>query len=136
MADVTITRQDVALNANNVSFVRVQVGEAVTQGQPLYRSTSDSKHYKAGATTTTLAAAVGVAMTPASADGYILMLKAGDYIVGGTLSQGTTYVVSATAGGIAPSSDLVSTNIVTNLGIAISSTVLRLDIQASGIALP
>tara|TARA_R110000751_G_scaffold2140_2_gene11378 strand:+ start:684 stop:1094 length:411 start_codon:yes stop_codon:yes gene_type:complete len=136
MADVTITREDVAINASNVTFVRVQVGEAVQQGQPLYRSSANSRHYKASATTATLAQCVGIAMTPSATDGFALMLKAGDFIVGGTVSQGLTYVVSATSGRIAPSADLASTNFVTNLGIAISSTVIRLDIAASAIALP
>ena len=49
MADLTITRQDVALSTSAVSFIRVQVAEAVTQGQPLYRAATNSKYYKAAA---------------------------------------------------------------------------------------
>ena len=136
MADLTITRQDVALSTSAVSFIRVQVAEAVTQGQPLYRAATNSKYYKAAATSATSAAATVVAMTPASAEGYCLAVKSGDVIIGATTTQGTTYVVSATAGGIAPHADLGSGNYVTTLGIAISATVIRLNIQASGIAIP
>ncbi len=136
MADLTITRQDVALSTAAVSFIRVQVAEAVTQGQPLYRAATNSKYYKAAATGSSAANASVLAMTAASADGYVLAVKSGDVIIGATTTQGTTYVVSATAGSIAPHADLGSGNYVTNLGIAISATVLRLNIQASGIAIP
>jgi hypothetical protein len=44
--------------------------------------------------------------------------------LGATLVVGEVYVVSATLGAIAPIGDLVSTNFVTPLGTAISTSVL------------
>jgi hypothetical protein len=61
-------------------------------------------------------------------------------LIEGTVALGTTtvvlggvYVVSATAGGIAPVADVASTNYVTILGVAVTTAQLRLKINASGI---
>lgn len=117
MANLTITAANVAVNGQ--ARVRiVQVGEAVTQGQPGYRST-DNKYYQADANASaSTAAAECVFLTPASTDGYSVAVFEGDYNPGATVTVGTTYVVSATKGAICPIADLTTGDYVTIIGTA------------------
>jgi hypothetical protein len=54
--------------------------------------------------------------------------------LGATLAVGEVYVVSAALGAIAPIGDLVSTNFVTPIGTAITTSVLAFNPQPSGVA--
>ena len=69
MADLSQTASSVAISGSKAPTKRVQFGEAVTQGMPVYLS--DSKYYKADANDTVAKAAVeGIVLTPAGIDGY------------------------------------------------------------------
>ena len=136
MADYTITAASVKISGSNVRSVTVQVGEAVTEGAVLYLDSTTSKHMLADATTATKAEVVGVAVTAASTDGYILMQTARNYFSGTTLVAGDPVFLSATAGGgkLCPHADLASTNLVTLIGFASSTTEIELNIDPTGIA--
>jgi len=134
MADLSITAANVGVTSGAVIEL-VQVGESVTQGQPAYKKALDGLYYKADANASSAtAAALGVFLTPASTSGYALIVKSGSYLAGATLTVGETYVVSATAGGIAPLSDVTTGWYVTILGVASSASTLALDIVRSGTA--
>lgn len=134
MADLSITAANVGVTSNTV-FELVQVGESVTQGQPAYKKALDGLYYKADANASSAtAAALGVFLSPASTNGYALIAKSGSILAGATLVVGETYVVSATAGGIAPLADVTTGWYVTILGVASSATTLALDIVRSGTA--
>ena len=136
MADLSITRQDVGVKASGATLQVVQVGEAVTQGQLAYVST-DGKYYLADADDTLAKAAVkGVFLSAADADGYAVLMMSGTLDIGATLTVGETYVVSGTAGGIAPIGDLASGDYVTHIGIATAADELTLNLQASGVQVP
>jgi predicted lysophospholipase L1 biosynthesis ABC-type transport system permease subunit len=62
-------------------------------------------------------------------------LAGGDITIGAAVSAGVAYYLSATAGGICPVADLVSTNYPVILGIAKSTTVLSVKITEAGVAL-
>jgi len=135
MADLTQTAANVKIGAGAV-VEAVTCGETVTQGQPAYKKSADNEHYKADASTEAEAEAVGIFVTP-NVDGQpALIQKSGQIDLGATLVVGEVYVVSATAGGIAPESDLGSGHFPTVLGIAISTSLLQLNIQAGGVAKP
>lgn len=133
MADVTITAANVSLGASASGSV-VQVGEAVTAGQPLYLKAADSKYYKADANAGTAEATVtGIAMIPASADERTYMVTAGNIDIGGTTVVGTTYILSATAGGIAPETDYATGSYKTTLGTASNTSgLIELAIKVTG----
>ena len=132
MADVSITVANVSLRASPSGSV-VQVGEAVTAMEPIYLKAADSKYYLGDANDSAMAAVVGIAVTPASADEYTYMVTAGTIDIGGTTVKGTTYILSATAGGIAPISDLASGMYATILGTASDTTgTIELAIKATG----
>jgi hypothetical protein len=134
MADLSVTAANVGVTSSAVVEL-VQVGETVTQGQPGYKKALDGLYYKADANASSAtAAALGVFITGASTNGYALLCKSGSYLAGATLTVGETYVVSATAGGIAPLADVTTGWYVTILGVASSATTLALDIVRSGTA--
>lgn len=132
MADLSITAANVAHAAVGLQTSTKQAGEALTQGEPVY--VSDGKYFKADADASAgTAEVVGIAMTAASTDGYFTMASSGPINLGATLTVGETYVLSATAGGIAPIGDLETGDYVTTLGIATTASRLDLSINASGV---
>jgi len=133
MADLTISPASVGVNVANPTITVVQVGEAVTQGQPVYLKLSDQKYWKANATNSDLANVYGIPLTAGAADDFVVLIRGGNMDLGATLTVGETYVVSSTSGGIAPIGDLVATNYVSILGIATASDNLNLAINVSGI---
>ena len=135
MADITVTAANVAATSNTVTSL-VQVGESVTQAQPLYLYTTDNKYYKADADVLATSKAAGIALTPASTDGYVLMATDGLVNLGATLTVGQVYVASTTAGGIAPYSDLATGDYVTLLGVATTAALLDLQLHVSQTAKP
>lgn len=141
MADLSQTAANVAIGASTTPHKIVQYGESVTQGMPLYKSTSDGKYYKADANDTAAKAiAACIAITPGSADGYGLAAfpgtSPGQSLVnlGATLAVGTVYAVSATVGAICPIADLTSTQYITTLGVATTTALLDLRIVVSNTA--
>lgn len=134
MANLSITAANVAIAS--LSQVRVvQVGESVTQGQALYLKASDGKYWKADANASAAtAAARGIALSPASTDGYVVLHdRPGDFVnLGATLTAGETYVVSATAGAICPIADLTTGDYVTILGSATTSALIKTIYTSTG----
>ena len=132
MADLTITAANVALSGSTAGTGPTvkQVGEAVTQGQPCYLNTSDGLYYKADSNASaTTAEATVIAMTPASSSGYAIFAGPGMIVnLGATLTVGTTYVVSATAGGICPIADLTTGDYTCIIGTAETASKLTLQL--------
>ena len=135
MADLTQTRANVAVGNNAIKYKVVQVGEAVLQGQPGYLS--GAKYYQTDANDgLAKAEAKGIFLTPAATDGWVLLAYGGDINLGATLVVGTTYCVSRTKGAIMPAADLVTGDAVTHLGIAITTALMRIGLNPSGVLVP
>ena len=135
MADLTQTPANVGIQEEGAKGRPITVGEAVTQGMPLSKR-SDGKWYKAqadDATDTAIRAGqngVMVAMTAAGADGdFVYAIGSGKIDLGATLTVGVPYVVSDTAGAIAPASDFsgFTDAYVTHLGYATATDTLDLQ---------
>jgi hypothetical protein len=111
----------------------VQYGATIAAGQTIVPSSGKQVLADANASDA-LAAANGVSITPGVDNGWGLMAFGGPVIlVGATLVVGMTYVVSDTAGGIMPITDLSTGERCTILGTASTTTQLDLDINATGI---
>lgn len=135
MADLSITAANVKAGGSNCRTRLVQFGETVTAGQSVYQSTADTKYYKADANaSSTAAAATAIVLTGAASDAYGVVAYEGDVIIGATTTNGVPYIVSTTAGGIAPASDFsgYSGSYLQHIGYAISSTVIRLNFFTTG----
>lgn len=135
MADISVTASAVQRTDTTVVLSGI-AGSTITAGQPLYKDAADANSLKAGiATAAATAAIVGVAAHGASDGQPIKYYGRGDVTYNAVLTVGTVYVASASAaGGIAPVSDMTTGNFVTILGVATSTTNLKLGITASGVA--
>lgn len=135
MADYVITPANVKISGSNVRTSTVQVGEAVTEGQALYLDNTSGKYMLADATDTTKALVAGITLTSSDLDGYALMQTSRTYFAGTTLVKGDPVFLSATAGGgdLCPHADLASTNAVTLIGFASSTSEIELAINPTGI---
>jgi len=143
MADLSQTAANVAIGGTETPFKKVQVGEAVTQGNAVYKSTVDSKWYKADANDTLAKALVGgIVLTPAATNGEcIIALPSnieGTSLVnlGATLTLGVQYAVSATAGAICPITDIASGQFPTSIGFPSTAALLDFKVTASSVAKP
>lgn len=138
MANLSQTPANVGIGANTTKTKVVQYGESVTQGMPLYQSSTDSKWYQCDNNDgIAKARCAAIAITAGAADGYGLVAlpanAAGISLVnlGATLVVGETYILSATKGAIAPVGDIASTNFVTILGVAKTAALLDFQVVVS-----
>lgn len=138
MADLTLTAASVVAASSPTTKTKVGLyGATITQGMPVYYDSSDGKWKIADSNASvTTAAAVGIALTAGSDGQQGIIQTEGDITIGATVAVGSIYVVSATAGKICPYGDLASGHYTCVLGIAISTTVIRLGILAGGVAIP
>lgn len=136
MADLTITAASVIKGSNATTEVGT-AGETITAGQVVFKNTSTGKYELADCDSATAAERQprGIALNGASDGQPLVIMRSGDVTIGATLTAGTAYYLSATAGGICPLADLGSGDYVCLLGLASSTTVLALDIQYSAVAL-
>ena len=136
MADVSITAANVLLVSGSSEVITA--GATLTAGMPVYRDSAASNKAKAGkADAASTDDIYGIALHGAS-DGQPLSVALPGAVVnmGGTLVLGEPYMLSAgAAGGVAPVNDLVATNFVTFLGIAITTANLKFSPVVSSVQL-
>lgn len=135
MADLTITAASVAFASG--SKRTGTAGATITAGQAVYLDSADGKYKLADANSGTAAARspVGIALHGSLNGQPLTVQTAGSITIGATMTAGVAYYLSATAGGICPVADLTTGAYPTVLGMASSTTVLKLGIQESGVAL-
>jgi hypothetical protein len=135
MADISITGPVVPDSLANC--VTVFAAVAVAAGKVCYINSSglaalaDSDLSAAGAE------AVGIAVNTAGIGEPVTIAKNGTTITqaGTTFTKGLVYFVSNVAGGIAPQADIGAADYVTSLGIASSTSALKIQIQIGGFAI-
>lgn len=140
MANLSQTAASVALGARSTPTMIVQYGESVTQGMPLYLHT-DGKWYQCDCNDGVAKARCGaIALTPGATDGFGLVAipsatpDASLVNLGATLAVGTVYAISATKGAICPVADVMTTQFVTTIGIARSTSVLNFQVSVGTVA--
>jgi len=142
MSDISITAANVVKGAN-AKTRRGRAGATITAGQTLYEDSSDNFDLKLADANASAATAncVGIALHGAS-DGQPLeyVYEDDEFTPGGTLSISAAaddgvYVLSGTAGGIAPVGDLAAGMYPVILGVAKSTTKMNLKIVRGTAAL-
>lgn len=110
MANLSITATNVVWSSGS-SPVLCLIGETITAGQCVYIKSSDSRLWLAQCDGTSAeATAVGIALVGGSAGQMGLYAPTGATInIGATTAKTTTYLVSATAGAVAPQADITTT---------------------------
>jgi hypothetical protein len=133
MADLSQTAASVAPGSNAKIDHTKTAGATMTAGTPVYIDSADGKAKKADNNVSAALANVYGILLNGCSDGQPCAIQTeGDINLGATLTVGETYILSATAGAIAPMGD-ISTNYVTILGVARTAALLQLKINAAGI---
>jgi len=135
MSDIVITPADVGL-VSAVSGVFVQFGEAVSAGETVYLDSTSGKYYLADADDSAKDSVAGVVISAGgAADGYGYIANGTGVVltIGGTTTAGQVYVLSNTAGGIMPESDLTTGQYVSVVGVGDTGNKLVLGINNSGV---
>lgn len=133
MADLTITATQV-LATDSTETISGILAVAATAGQMVYRY--DNRFLLADANFSPQAAQeVGLLLNGGGIGQTVQVAVDGDVILGAGAApgKGTIYVLSATAGGIAPVADLAAGWYRTILGCGDDNNVLVLNISAFGI---
>lgn len=139
MADLAIT----AANCKQASGTKTTgvSGETVTAGQAVFpdtTSTPANKMMKADANAATAAARrpTGIALHASLADQPLSYQTGGDITIGATVVPATVYILSATPGGIAPVSDLVTGMELSIIGYAKDASTITLLLLNSQVLAP
>lgn len=136
MADLVIVASSVA-SGSGVNVLRGNnAGATITAGQLVYLDSSGLWQLS-DANSAAAAKTIGGVSLHASLNGQPLAVQVdGAITIGATVAVGTIYVLSGTAGGIAPSTDLASGMTTCILGVATSATVITMKVNNSGVAVP
>lgn len=123
-ADLSITASSL-LPSSQAKYANGICGAAITAGSLVYVSSADGRYYAADANVSTTWEVAGLAAHATTAAGQPIAIITEDpqLTVGATLSMvAPVYVLSATAGGIAPSADIAAGWYPVVVGVAISTT--------------
>lgn len=136
MADLTVTAASVSGTTQTIL-----AGETITAGMAVYLKSSNNRWMKAQCDGTAEEAGsgvrLGVALHGSLAGQPLIVQESGTISIGATVTVGVLYCVSATAGGICPQADLVSTNKITVIGMgATAETIDLARIGYTGLATP
>ena len=136
MADLSITAANVIAD----SSARLRTGTAcatITAGQIVYLDPTDNRYKLADCDSATAAvrSPAGMALHGALSGQPLTIAEGGPVALGAILTAGVAYYLSPTAGGVCPVADLSAGDYPTILGIASSTSVLKLRIHEAGAVL-
>lgn len=121
MADISQTAANVKWVSGNRPFIG-PAGATIAAGQPVYLNTTTMKYVLTDADTDAESEFAGIAMSDGVNGRDMLIAPPGAVINwGATLTAGTIYVLSTTAGGVAPWADLATGDYVVVLCIGAGS---------------
>jgi hypothetical protein len=132
MADLSITASAV-LAASTATIEHGTAGEAATAGQTIYLDETAGTYKLADADGSGTTRTRGIALHAASTGQPLAIIKEGLLTMNAVLTAGVTYFQSPVAGGIGARAEVLTGDYVTSLGTAISTTVLRVKIDYSGV---
>lgn len=119
MADLVQTAASV-VKVGTAGVIVATAGDTLTQGNAAFKATNGNwvRSLNSGNAQQAGSGGVGVALNSASPNQPVSIFTSGSINLGGTLTVGEIYVVSAQGGRIAPIGDLVTNSRVTILGVA------------------
>lgn len=122
---------------DDTQVTKGQYGEAVAIGDAIYLDQTEAKYFLADANVLSKIEVFGIAITPGSTDDHGLIASNGTIqLVGTTLTVAQQYILSPTPGKLQPATDRTTGDYITNIGTASSTTLLKLDINSTGIQVP
>ncbi len=136
MADIIVVPTAVVKGAG-ATVVNGTFGATVTAGQTVYLDPVTNTFLLSDADgAAALKTVAGIALNGGAINQPAAVITAGNYNPGVAVTVGVIYCLSATPGGIAPSTDLVSTWAVSILGVATTTSNILLNINNTGITKP
>lgn len=134
--DVAITAASVA-KGSGATVTAYTAGVTITAGQAVYIDTANANVAKLadGDGTTLTATCAGFALHASLSGQPIAVLSAGPITIGGTLVAGKVYILSNTAGAITLIADYTTSYIPCIVGYASTTSVLQVQITATGVTL-
>lgn len=134
MADLSITAANVI--AGNGTKEAGVAGATITAGKAVYYDEATAKWKLADCDDASAAVRMssksGIALNGASDGQPLVVFRKGDITIGATLTAGTAYYLSPTAGGICPLADVQAGDNIVQIGLAKSTTVLEVGIVYTG----
>lgn len=126
MADISITAGSVLWVSGDIE-TGYKAGATITAGQALYFDSSTNTWKLCDNDNATAAVRVfaGIALNSASSGQPLHVQVSGVITIGATVAVGTVYTTSATAGGIAPSSDLSTGEYTSIIGVALTTGTIE-----------
>jgi len=124
--DLSITSTSVVPSASAI-LRSATAGVTITAGKLVYKSATDNKLYLADgdSATTAVRDVVGIAVvTAAAGTACTYVTEDPALVIGATVSAGTIYVLSVTAGGIAPAADLTTGWFTTVVAVGTGTTTV------------
>lgn len=136
MADLSITVASVA-QGSGAKVVTGTAGATITAGQVVYLDSSANTYKLADCNSATAAvrSPIGIALHGSLSGQPLAVQYSGSITVGATLTAGVAYYLSGTAGGIRPVADNTTGDYPVFLGMATSTTVMKMNITEAGVAL-
>lgn len=135
MADLSITAASV-VKGGTAKTVEGTAGATIAAGQAVYRDAATGNYLLADSNGAAAARIPGgIALNGAAVNQPVEILTEGPVTIGATMTAGEAYYLSDTPGGIGPRADVASGENTVLIGLATSTTVLDVDIQASGVQL-
>ena len=135
MADLSVTAASV-LASGQAQTDRGVAGAAITAGQLVYKEAATGlfKLTDCDSATAEVRNIYGIALNGAAIGQPVVVAQSDpDFTAGATLTKGSRYYASGTAGGIAPEADLASLDHVALLGVASSTSKLVLRPWNTGV---
>ena len=134
--DLSITAANVAASSG-AQYADGTAGATITAGQAVYLDASANTYKLADCDATAATAVIaGIALNGASSGQPLKIQTAGTISIGGTVTVGEIYVLSGTAGGIAPEGDLAQNDRVVIIGVGLTSSTIALRLYNSAVLVP
>lgn len=140
MVDLVITGLVIPASYNPPELRTYESASTITSGQMVYLAAANGNKATLADSDTGTAApaeAIGIACTDSGIGEPVSVALFGNTVTfaSAILTKGTVYYLSNTAGGICPFADLGAADYVTLVGVATSTTVMRLLCIATGITI-
>lgn len=134
MTDLVVTATSVLPGSDSV-VENGLCGETIAAGKAVYKAAATGVWWLADSNSATAEArtAWGVALNGGAVGQPVRVHKSGDLTFNAIFTANIAYYLSDTPGGICPIADVGSGEYLCQIGIAKSTTVLAVNIQATGV---
>jgi hypothetical protein len=136
MADLSPTAANVIAGSDAITEAGT-LGATVVPGDAIYKDSADGlwKLADADGASALIRTPTGIALNGGASGQPVKVLKSGSLTLGAILTAGVAYYLSNTAGKLCPVADIGTGEYACFMGIATSTSVLKVNITPSGVAL-